>query len=125
MSRQAAAGWGMHKPLGRQGENKGGTLELAWSSGEADATRAVAWGDWDGDGRPDLAAANEGQPNRIYRNAGGELVLAWTSLELDGTISVAWEDLDGDGDLDLACGNKGPNRVYRNVPAEEESPDVF
>jgi hypothetical protein len=93
----------------------GGELALIWSSTEKANTRAVAWGDYDGDGDLDLAAANEGQANHIYENTGGELKLAWSSQEEDNTISVAWGDVDGDGYLDLACGNKGANRIYRSV----------
>jgi hypothetical protein len=66
---------------------------------------AAAWGDYDGDGWPDLYVANEFGNNRLYRN------------ERDGTFSertaesgvsdggsamgVAWGDIDGDGALDL------------------------
>ncbi|MCX6032111.1 MAG: VCBS repeat-containing protein [Chloroflexi bacterium] len=88
-----------------------------WSSGEADRTYSVAWGDYDGDGDLDLAAGNNGQPNRIYQNDNGMLSInaIWSSVEEDYTRSVAWGDYDGDGDLDLAVGNFGqPNRLYRN-----------
>ncbi|MCP4540838.1 MAG: DUF11 domain-containing protein [Chloroflexi bacterium] len=95
--------------------NDGGTLTLAWSSTERDRTKSVAWGDWDGDGVPDLVVGNGNQPNRVYRNDGGTLSLAWSSVENDETYSVAWGDWDGDGDPDLAVGNNNqPNRVYRN-----------
>jgi len=66
---------------------------------------AAAWGDYTGDGWPDLYVANEFGSNRLYRN------------ERDGTFSdqteetgtqdggsamgTAWGDFDGDGDLDL------------------------
>ena len=87
----------------------------AWSSADTDSTHSVAWGDVDGDGDLDLAAANLGQPNRVYYNSGGVLAPAWTSLEQDESLSVAWGDVDGDGDLDLAVGNVfGYNRLYRN-----------
>jgi len=80
----------------------------------------------DGDGDLDLAAGNDGQPNRIYLNEGGQLqtTAAWSSTESDLTSSIAWGDADGDGDLDLAVGNGSffgfewgagqPNRVYLN-----------
>jgi len=66
---------------------------------------AGAWGDYDGDGWPDLYVANEFGNNRLYRN------------ERDGTFSnrtkstgtedggsgmgATWADYDADGDLDL------------------------
>jgi len=66
---------------------------------------AAAWGDYNGDGWPDLYIANEFGNNRLLRN------------ERDGTFSnqtkaagvedggssmgTAWGDIDGDGDLDL------------------------
>lgn len=75
----------------------------------------VRWGDLDGDGRPELAAANFNQPNDIYALEDGQLVLRWQSAEADPTQGVAWGDFDGDGDLDLAVANmSGPNRVYEN-----------
>jgi uncharacterized repeat protein (TIGR01451 family) len=89
----------------------------AWSSFEADATNGVAWADCDGDGYLDLAVANDGQPNRVYRNDGNRaLYLAWSSGEADESFAVAWRDYDRDGDPDLAVGNNygQPNRLYRN-----------
>ncbi len=85
-------------------------------------TRAVAWGDWDGDGDSDLAVANDGRPNQVYENVQGQLRLnpeenwGWTAPISDSSTSLAWGDWDGDGDLDLAVGNDGAaNRVYSNI----------
>ncbi len=85
-------------------------------------TRAVAWGDWDGDGDLDLAVANDGQANQVYVNVDGQLklseapALGWTAPMSLSSTSLAWGDWDGDGDLDLAVGNNGsPNQVYQNI----------
>jgi len=66
---------------------------------------AAAWGDYDGDGWPDLYVANEFGNNRLYRNErdgtfADRTVEAGTA---DGgsAMGVAWGDVDGDGDLDL------------------------
>ena len=97
------------------GGDRGPDYEVAWSSPQAEPTTAVAWGDIDLDGDPDLAIGNDGAPNRIFRNDSGQLVAAWSSAERDPTRSLAWLDHDGDGDLDLAAGNDGaPHRIYRN-----------
>lgn len=87
-------------------------LVRAWSSAEVSSTYSVAWGDVDGDGDLDLAIANSGQPNRLYRNDNGVLTAnaVWSSDETDNTGSIAWRDVDGDGDFDLAVGN----HLYRN-----------
>lgn len=83
---------------------------------------SVAWGDYDGDGRLDLAAGvsgSWGKRNRIYRNLGGILQQNWIAptADSDATRCVAWGDVDGDGDLDLATGNTGAqsSRVYINT----------
>jgi hypothetical protein len=103
--------------------NEKGTLSAtaSWSSAEDDISRAMAWGDYDHDGRLYLAVGNLNAANRLYRNVGGESMfeLAWSSDEQDGTSSVAWGDYDNDGYLDLAFGNREqvvgqPNRIYRN-----------
>jgi hypothetical protein len=95
----------------------GGGLGSAWSADDqtTDDTHAVAWGDWDSDGRLDLAVGNDGNPLRIYTYNGGTPSLAWSSTLTDPVRSLAWGDWDGDGDLDLAVGSDGaPNRVYQN-----------
>jgi uncharacterized repeat protein (TIGR01451 family) len=83
---------------------------------------SVAWGDFDGDGRLDLAAGvsgSWGKRNRIYRNMGGSLVQNWVApaSDADATRSLAWGDIDNDGDLDLATGNTGAgsSRIYINT----------
>lgn len=96
-----------------------------WQSTDANLDiRSLAWGDYDGDGDPDLAVGiNEqfGGRNLIYRNTAGSLTRSWTAPyeKSDPTRSVAWGDYDGDGDLDLAVGNalspNKPNRVYVNT----------
>jgi hypothetical protein len=70
---------------------------------------AAAWGDYDGDGDPDLYVANDFGRNNLYRNNGdGSFhdVAAQAGVEdLGAGMSVAWEDFDNDGRLDLYVGN--------------------
>ncbi|MCB8954432.1 MAG: VCBS repeat-containing protein [Ardenticatenales bacterium] len=94
--------------------NDNGDIHAFTFPGENANTRAIAWGDVDGDGDIDLALGNWGPANRVYFNDGHQLQAArsWASTEADLTLSVAWGDVDGDGDLDLAVGNDGANAVY-------------
>ncbi|MCP5155818.1 MAG: VCBS repeat-containing protein [Ectothiorhodospiraceae bacterium] len=89
-------------------------------------TLAVALGDVDGDGDPDLVAGNFFQPNRLYLNDGTAdpfAGVAGTDITSDvhNTFAVALGDVDGDGDLDLVAGNPGffnnvnqPTSLYLN-----------
>jgi len=91
---------------------------------------AVAWGDYNNDGRPDLfmPQVNEtsGLPSYLYRNdGGGTFTRVGARTTLDGTFNsnaAAWGDYDNDGDLDLfvSCAwppgpvTGRPNLLYRN-----------
>jgi hypothetical protein len=74
---------------------------------------AAAWGDYDGDGWPDLYVANEFGPNALFRNRrdGTFEDRARASGTADGgaSMGVAWGDYDGDGDLDLFVSNMHAN----------------
>ena len=87
--------------------------------------RAVAIGDLDGDGKPDLAVTNSGSATvSVFRNTSisGSISAGSFAAKVDLTAgttptSVAIGDLDGDGKPDLAVANYGSNTVsvYRNT----------
>ena len=85
-------------------------------------TRAVAWGDFDADGDPDLylGFADPTLPAKVYRNdqQGTRFtdVAAAIGVNLRGVArQPAWVDYDGDGDLDLfAAFRDVANKLLRN-----------
>ena len=46
----------------------------------------ASWGDYDGDGDPDVYVSNYGQPNSLYSNEG--VTAGWLSVELVPTASA-------------------------------------
>lgn len=80
---------------------------------EADA---VAHGDVDGDGDPDLIIAGAGQ-DRLFINAAGVLsdeTEARLPREAAVTQDVELADMDGDGDLDIVLGQEGGHALWLN-----------
>lgn len=83
----------------------------------------AAWGDVDGDGRPDLLVTVLRGPNRFYRNAGdGAFTDASAALGITNRVfnsqAAAWADLNGDGRLDLVLANEGQeSAVLFGTPA--------
>ena len=67
--------------------------------------KGVSWGDYDGDGLPDLYISNLGQPNRLYHNQGdGTFIDVAVVLKVTGpgdSFACWFWDYDNDGRLDL------------------------
>lgn len=82
-----------------------------------------AFGDWNGDGYPELAIADNNQLGgagrfKVYANTAGTLATtpSWNSADGGYGSNVTWADLDLDGDPDLTTGRWwGPIRVYENT----------
>jgi FG-GAP-like repeat/ASPIC and UnbV len=100
--------------------NDGGEVFTEIAEFGADKTASVAWGDFDGDGDPDLAVGNGGfgyiGQNYLYVNNGDGTFTAVPEFGMGDTASLVWGDADNDGDLDLAVANwnGGQNYLYRN-----------
>ncbi len=78
----------------------------------------LTWGDFDGDGRPDLLTVNrDTRALRLWHNEGaGTFSVAAADLSAAGEVTlVAAGDLDGDGDLDIVTiGHDGKAAWLRN-----------
>ena len=88
----------------------------------------VSVADFDGDGRPDLAVANDTQPNYLYRSLGNGVfedvgMLAGIAYAENGAargaMGIDASDYDGDGAPDLVIGNFSNEMVslYHNEGA--------
>ena len=83
---------------------------------------AAAWGDYDGDGRPDLAVANDYGDKSLYHNLGGgkfeEVAAKLGVVDPGNGMAVDWGDTTGDGRLDLFTANMTSyvgDRVFASV----------
>ena len=105
--------------------NDGGVfVEVAAASGIADLpdTRGTGWGDYDGDGKPDIFVGfsrRSGVPSRLYHNLGnGKFVDVARDLgiEVVGEVrQISWIDFDNDGKLDLFVALRdAPNLLFQN-----------
>src|SRR5260370_34465292 len=86
------------------------SFQLVQMLGIGGAPHSFAVGDFNGDGVPDLAVANDGLV--VLLGNGGGTFQAPLSLGLDG-FAVAGGDFNGDGRLDLAvaCAGDGGHSV--------------
>jgi hypothetical protein len=123
-TRYVTTRYGANYPLPYHDARNGPPNHLLRNDGEkgfADVTRevgldvnndrfstAASWGDYDGDGDPDLYVSNDFGRNNLYRNDGGRFVdiAAESGVEDQAAgMGVSWGDSDGDGDLDLLVSN--------------------
>ncbi len=90
------------------------------------ASEKAAWGDYDGDGQPDLVVTSYvgGWGDRrafLYRNLGAGQFERVTDNAIpedpDGPLGLVWADYDNDGRLDLFLSlfNGQPNKLYHNL----------
>ena len=105
--------------------NDGGTfVEVAQQAGLADLadTRGTGWGDFDGDGRPDIFVGfskRSGVPSKLYHNLGNGKFVDVTGdlgIKVEGEVrQVSWIDFDNDGKLDLFVALRdAPNLLFHN-----------
>ncbi len=81
----------------------------------------IAVGDVNGDGKPDVVTANNGQVNEVWFNDDDRFVNSGQALNSSGnpdipsqTFSIALGDIDGDGDLDIISGDTSFHSIWIN-----------
>ena len=85
-------------------------------------TYQAAWGDYDGDGDPDVYLSNDFAPNQLFRNDRGgsfsDVTSATGSADYGFGMGVSWGDYDNDDRLDLYVSNmysRAGNRVVKGA----------
>lgn len=88
------------------------------------STTAVAVGDVDGDGKPDVVASNKNNATlTLWRNTGTPGSVSFAAPSILGAVnlveSIQLADLDGDGKLDIAAANSSNLTLsaFRNTSA--------
>ncbi len=129
-------GGGMKYPS-RLYRNVGGRFtDVAESAGVTNMRycKGSAWGDYDGDGAPDLYVSNFGHLNRLYRNEGnGRFVDVAQELgvaEPARSFASWFWDYNNDGRLDLFVAGYGPDIAdvaadYLGLPNEGTRPRLY
>ncbi|MCC6933015.1 MAG: VCBS repeat-containing protein [Deltaproteobacteria bacterium] len=103
------------------GKTESGFTFTEVSSGlPAVSDAAVAWGEYDKNGDPDIIITGwDGSANltKIFRNDNGSFVDIGASIAAFSSASVAWGDYDKDNDLDLiitGITTAAATKLYRN-----------
>ena len=97
-------------------------------------TKGAAWGDYDGDGRPDLYVSNYAGDNFLYHNRGdgtfAEVAAAMGVQKPIMSFPTWFWDYDNDGRLDLFVASFVPSvtevaRGFLGLPAQAESMKLY
>ena len=104
---------------------RSGSFQAAQNFGAGSFPQSVAVGDFNGDGKFDLAVANSGSNNVsvLLGNGDGSFQAARSFGAGSTPRSVAVGDFNGDGVQDLAVANSGSNNVsvlINNTPMAKQ-----
>ncbi|MBT8146226.1 MAG: CRTAC1 family protein [Gammaproteobacteria bacterium] len=86
--------------------------------------RAIAWGDYDGDGYLDLYIGSNRQGNELFHNDKSQGFTEVTNelgvaIPRVSTRQISWIDFDNNGTLDLFVADRvGPNVLFSNVDSK-------